>query len=705
MKRVWGVLSITCVVSSGSAAQAQVALPDIIVTSPSPIQAPSQGGAVAPAGDAIGVLPVVEQAFAPVTVVTQSELQRTPGASLGDILMDKPGISGSSYAAGANRPIIRGLDNNRVRIQENGIGTGDVSTLGEDHGVPIDPLVSNRIEVIRGPATLRWGSQAIGGVVNADNNRVPGPLTQQGLHGTLRGAFTSVDRGGEGAALIDARQGAFAVHGDYFQRGAGDYATPAGRQPNSSVNIKGGALGASYIFDNGYVGASISQFNSLYHIPGLAGSAANTRIDLEQTKVAVKGEFNVHSPFIDTVRFFFGGSKYRHFERGLDDTTGVDSIRATFKNREYEGRIETQLVPVALPFGTLTTAVGVQYGRRKVGTAGEAGDLLDPTRGNRVAAYIFNELQITPALRVQAAGRIERVSFNGLASTFPPGFVPDGSAVVQTPAARKFTPASVSFGALYDLPFGVVASLTGQYVQRAPEVLELFAKGGHDATATFEIGNPNLRREAAQSIEFGLRRAKGPFRFDFSAYHTRFNGYISKRLTGLLCDGDFDSCGTGTELRQLVYTQRNATFTGAELAAQYDAFDLGNGVAGVDGQLDVVRARFAGGVNVPRIPPVRLGGGVFWRSPEWFARVGLLHAFAQRRIDPAQETPTSGYNLLRAEVAYNTKWREAGATRELTVGVTGANLLNADVRISTSFLKDEVLQPGRGVKLFAAYKF
>ena len=639
------------------------------------------------------------------TVVPKNEIERSSGATIGDLLLNKPGISGSGYAAGANRPIIRGLDNNRIRIQENGISSMDVSTLGEDHGVPIDPLTTDQIEVIRGPATLRWGSQAIGGVVNADNNRIPGPQTRQGFHGELRGGLTSVDRGMDGAAIVEMRDGPVAVHADYFQRNAGDYNTPFGRQANTSVNSRGGSVGASYIFDNGYVGASISQFNSIYHIPGLGGSSSNTRIDLVQTKVAVKGEFNVRSAFIDTVRFWFGGSQYRHYERGLDDATGFDTIGATFKNREYEGRIETQLMPIATPIGQLTTAVGVQYGKRHVGTAGEAGGLLDPTNGDRIAAYIFNEVQLTPVWRAQAAARIERVSYNGFATTYPPNYVPDGTPTVQTPASRSFTPGSVSLGVLRDLPHDIVASLTAQYVQRAPEALELFGRGAHDATATFEIGDSRLKVETAQSVEFGLRRAKGAFRFDFTAYHTRYQGFISKRLTGLLCDDDFDSCGTGTELRQLVYTQKDATFTGAELSAQYDAFEMGNGMLGFDGQFDVVRARFTDGTNVPRIPPMRLGGGVFWRSPNWFARVGLLHAFAQKNIDPAQETTTNGYNLLRAEVSYNYKWKMGNTPQELTLGITGTNLLNDDVRLSTSFLKDEVLQPGRGVRLFAAYKF
>ncbi|MDH7799436.1 MULTISPECIES: TonB-dependent receptor [unclassified Beijerinckia] len=703
MKRRNLVLSAGYVLISAKAATAQVLLPDIVVTAPSPIQEPWRQ-APQPATPT-GLLPVADRAFAPITVVTDSELQRTSGATLGDMLANKPGLSSSSYAPGASRPIIRGLDNSRVRVQENGIGSMDVSTIGEDHGVPIDPLAAQKVEVIRGPASLRWGSQAIGGVVNADNNRIPGPDTPQGLHGTLRGALTSVDRGGEGSALFDMRQGNFAMHGDYFQRSAGDYQTPHGRQPNSALNMQGGSLGGSYIFDRGYVGVSITQFNSLYHVPGIAGTASNTRIDLEQTKINAKGEFQVGTAFIDTVRFWFGGSQYRHFERGLDPDSGMDSIRATFKNREYEGRVEAQLMPMETAFGRLTTAVGVQYGTQRIGTAGEAGGLLDPTRGNRAAAYIFNELQATQKLRFQAAARIEHVNFNGIQTLFPSDYLPDGSSLVQARKTRQFIPGSISLGALYDLPHDIVASVTAQYVQRAPDALELFAHGAHDATATFEIGNPNLRKEAATSIEFGLRRSKGPLRFDFTAYHTRYQGYISKRLTGTLCGDEFDTCGVDSELKQLVYTQRDATFTGAELSAQYDAFEAGNGMVGFEGQFDVVRARFTNGSSIARIPPVRLGGGIFYRSADWYARVNWLHAFAHRQIDPTQETPTKGYNLLRADLAYTYKFRDAGQPLELTFGISGNNLLNANIRNSTSILKDEVLMPGRTVKVFAALKF
>ena len=170
---------------------------------------------------------------------------------------------------------------------------------------------------------------------------------------------------------------------------------------------------------------------------------------------------------------------------------------------------------------------------------------------------------------------------------------------------------------------------------------------------TFDKGNPNLKIEAAQSVEAGLRRANGPFRFEATAYYTRFNGFIFRQLTGNTCDADTGVCGPGAgELNEAIYSQANAIFRGGEFQSQWDMVPVANGFFGIENQFDVVRATFTDGTNVPRIPPVRVGGGVYWRNDEWLARVRLIHAFAQNDIAPVAETPTAGYDDLRAEVSY-----------------------------------------------------
>lgn len=698
-----GGVAFGALVASGALAQDAISLPEINVTAPSPIRPVTLPDAAQAGGDGTPV----NRSFSSVTVLTAPEILRKDGRTLGDLLANEPGITNSGFApGGADRPIIRGLDNFRVRIQENGIGSQDVSDIGEDHGVPIDPLAAQRVEVIRGPGALRYGSQAIGGVVSVENNRIPSMLIAPGFHAETRSSVSSVDNGFENAALIDARSGQFVVHGDIYHRTAEDYRIPGGgRQFNSFSRADGQAIGGSYFLPNGFIGFSLSHFHTLYGVPGNDAAETRTRIDLEQTRFDSKGEFRIGEGFIDTVRYWAGGSVYRHDEKGLNGF-GLFESGATFKNREFEGRVEAQLIPFDLGIGRLTSAFGAQIGRQEIGTAGEAGGLLLPTSTQSAALYNFNELQVLPGTKFQLAGRLEYARVSGTAGAFPADLLGESGEATDDPRTRRFMPLSASIGVLQDLPFGFVASLTGSYIERAPRAAELFARGAHDAPGTFEIGNPNLKKETAKTVELGLRRSAGPWRLDASLYATRYEGFIYRHATGIRCDDEFESCGTGDELTQVLYSQRNATFLGGELKTQYDLFSIGTHVFGIEGQYDIVRAKFSGGENVPRIPPQRLGGGVYWRGGEnWFARVNLLHAFPQKRTAP-EETPTDGYNLLNAELSYRFRIKDSPlGPLELTAGVNGTNLLDETIRNAVSFRKDEVMLPGRGVRAFLSAKF
>ena len=700
-----------------------------------------------------GVLPIVTDQFATVTVVPNEEIRRQGGATLGDLLFSKPGITGSSFAPGASsRPIIRGLDANRVGIVENGLPGGGASDLGEDHFVPIDPLATGRIEVVRGPAALRYGATSIGGVVAATNNRIPdalpvcpaapfqaygypvkAPLANVGSTACAtfetRTAVSSVDRGVEGGILMDAGGGNFAVHADAYGRNAGDYNVPSypylfdptkpfnGRQPNSAAQADGASVGGSYIFQGGFVGAAITQNDSLYRIPGIDGADHQTRIDAHQTKLAARGEYRPDATAIDTVRFWAGAVDYRHNEIGLADPADLSGlgVRQTFTNKEQEGRLEVQLMPFNVRFATVTTAFGLQGGHQQL-TAPSPDNpgalfngLWDPNNNTRVAGYVFNELKFSDQTRAQIAGRIEHVDLHGSTPDFPTDFLPDGNpqaALVRNPS---YTPKSGSVGLIQNLPDDLVGSITAQYVERAPKPAELFSRGAHDATGTFDIGDPNLTLETAKSVEVGLRRATGPLRFEATAYYTRFDNFIFRRLTGAMCGDDFTSCGDGNPgngLKQAVYSQRDAIFRGGEFQSQLDIAQVYGGTWGIENQFDVVRATFSDGSNVPRIPPVRLGGGVFWRDASWLVRVNLLHAFAHNDVAPVAETPTPGYNLLKAEVSYRTKLDpNLFGAREMLVGLAGNNLLNENIRNSVSYTRDEVLLPGLGVRAFANLKF
>ncbi|MGG3815567.1 TonB-dependent receptor, partial [Methylorubrum rhodesianum] len=668
-----------------------------------PAQPPAQLPASLPPIRAAEVLLVVANTFSPVTVVPQERIARDQPRTLGDALFDRPGISASTYAPGAaSRPIIRGLDNARVRIQENGIVNGGVSDLGEDHAVPVNPLNSGRIEVIRGPATLRYGSGAIGGVVSAENNQVPTFIPARGITGQVTTGYTTVDNGRTGAASVDAGADGIAVHADGFRTATDSYAIPGGIQRNSATESQGGSVGISAIGDRGFVGLSYSHYDAIYQIPGGEAEEARTRLTPNQDRLLARGEYRpLNGPF-EVLRFWAGGSVYRHEEIGIGED-GIEGVQAIFKNREVEARFEAQHVPVFTALGTLTGAVGVQAGRRVLNSQLES--FLPPTESRMLAGYLFEELAVGGGLRFQAAGRIEGDRVNSIATLFPNDYLPDGTDPFSYALTRRFAPKSASIGALQDLPYGFVASLNGSYVERAPTGYELFSQGPHDATATFEIGDPTLRLERARTVEISLRRAEGPLRLDATGYYTRYTGFIYKRDTGNRCDDDFASCGSGDELRQVVYSQANATFYGAEIGAQLDLLPVGDGWAGIEAQYDFVRAQFDDGSYVPRIPPHRLGGGAFVRANGWFARINLLHAFDHTEIAPF-ETVTPGWNDLRAELAYTQALDPAvyGAT-EVTLGLQGRNLLDDDIRNSASFKKDEILLPGRNLRLFLTARF
>jgi len=725
-----------------SAQEAATELPPIEVTTPSPVKKPARRASGTPSGAPAqaaveaeeapileplpGTLIVTEDTFSAVTVATSREILATSGQTITESLQSKPGISGTTFAPGANRPIIRGLDSYRVRTQENGIGTHDVAAISEDHAVPVDPNSADRIEVVRGPATLRYGSQAIGGVVSVENERIPTFIPRGGFSGALRGSGTSVDEGKEGSFKATAGSNGFAVHADGFWRDSDDYDSPRGTVVNSFVESKGGALGASIIGSDGFLGVSFSRIESEYGIPGEeAEEGVDPYIDMVQDKVLAKGEWRVRSSGIDAIRFWFGASDYKHDEWANHDGHGFE-VHQHFTNKEQEARVEIQHVPVGTVLGEFTGAIGAQWGNRKTrGQAFEGESLLEPAHTQSIAAFWFEELAVTRNLTLQAATRIEHTTvdgsgwehFHGHEDALNPGDWHFHGHDFQ--GERSFTPTSASLGLLYKLPFQTVARLTGSYVERAPDAAELFSKGMHEATGTFEIGDPFLDVEKATTAEIGLKKATGAFRFDASAYYTRYNGFIYRALQGYECEPELEHgelhceeeghggggghAGHDHGLDLVYFQQRDANFYGAELAFQYDVGPIWNGLWGIDGQYDFVNAKFDGGEYVPRIPPHRLGGGIYYRDPNWFARAGVLHAFEQDRFGE-EEIATPGYTLVSAELSYTVQGQTIdGIVPVATIGIKGENLADDEVLNHASFKRSEdVLLPGASVRLFGS---
>lgn len=636
-------------------------------------------------------LPVrLDDLAAPVLKLDRADVEEEDGApTLGGLLGNRPGVSQSSFAAGASRPIIRGMDNNRVRVQENGISAGGVSALSEDHGVPIDPLSATSIEVVRGPATLRYGSEAIGGVVNVLNDRIPSARPAGGytVHGGA--SYDSVDQGKQAYGALNATTGNIVWHADGFRRKTSDYDTPHGEQFNTWTDTSGMAGGASVLLDNGYAGASVTHYDSEYGIPAPEDPADPVHIDMRQTKFQVRSGLSFGG-WVKGLNLSGGYGDYRHDEITLSGMTG-----STFKNKEWEGRAEVLHGSV----GPFAGAFGVQYHDRDLSASGEGGELLAPTHSRSVAGFLFEEVPLGDTLSLQMAGRVEHVKVEGTAL--------DTASITEFSVSRAFMPLSGSAGLVWNLDGGWVSSATFQAAQRAPEAPELFSKGPHEATETFEIGDAALNEETAYSAELSARREGRSYSFAASLFHVSFDDFIYKSLTGETCDDDYASCtnagGTGTELDQVRYAQRDASFYGFELEGKVALLRIDTATYGVTGQADYVRAKFDGGTNVPRIPPMRLGAGVYLEADRFMAKAGFLHAFKQDKLGP-NETETGEYTDVSAVFRYTLPEQMTGGAR-VKISVVGQNLLDADIRNHVSFKKNDVLLPGRNFRLVASMDF
>ncbi|HEY0265972.1 MAG TPA: TonB-dependent receptor, partial [Rhizomicrobium sp.] len=404
-----------------------------------------------------------------VDVVDRNEILQQGGSNLADALKDVPGVAGTGFAAGASRPVIRGMDATRVKVLEDGISSSDVSDIGPDHGVPIDPMITQKIEVVRGAGALRYGSEAIGGVVNAINNRVPLTLSDKPFSAEGNASYDSVSDGSQVGAMADGSEGHFAFHADGFIRRASDYDTPLGTQENSYSHTDGLSGGGSYFFGDSRVGAAAVLYNANYGIP-----SDTTHIVMQQTKLLTDDSFAIGLGPLKTINVQGGYAWYRHTENEPDN-----SVDSTFKNKEADGRVEA-LFDAMGPFAN--SALGIQIQNREYSALGDDSAYLFPTITQTQAAYVFTEVPFTPDLKLQASGRAELVHITGTPAS-------------DAYTARNFAPLSGSVGLLWDasdnLKLGLTASTTG----RAPFQTELFARGGHDGPDTFETGDPALKME------------------------------------------------------------------------------------------------------------------------------------------------------------------------------------------------------------------
>ncbi|MEP6633253.1 MAG: TonB-dependent receptor [Luteimonas sp.] len=609
-----------------------------------------------------------EQMAQPVDVLSGEQLDKVRAASLGETVQSLPGVQSSNFGPGVGRPIIRGLDGPRVGILSDGLITQDVSTVSQDHSPTIEPFLADQIEVLKGPSTLLYGSGAIGGVVNVVDGRIPETSPGDAFSGRAEMRYDSASRGTTDLLRVDTGTDRFALHADAVYRNARDYETPDGRQVNSFIDTKTGAVGGSLLGDWGFLGASASRFEDDYGNPGEPGDRAlgerGVSLALRQTRYDLKAGLNDPFDGVRNLRFNFAHTDYEHIE------FEGDVVGTQFLKNADEMRVELTHAPMAGWNG----AVGAQGSDTSFEAIGEE-SFVPHTRTRSAGVFVFEQKQWN-ALQLDFGARVDRIRAD-----------PEGG------AQRAFTPVSFSAGGLWKLNEAWRLSLDLDHAERAPAEEELFANGPHIATLAFEIGDSELGKEAANQIELGLHHHSQRVDAKVSAYYNRFNDFIY-----IVDTGQFVPRPDGGTLPVRQWTQGDARFRGLEGEVTFHL--LKNDTDGLDLRLfgDTVRATLTTGGNVPRIPPSRVGADLAWSNARWRASIGAVRNARQDKV-AINETPTDGYTFVNAHAAYHWDTQRSDGTEGTgwELFLDGSNLTDRIGRVHTSFLKDDVMLPGRSV--------
>lgn len=614
-------------------------------------------------GNPLGV--ASDDMVVPVSVLGGRELSLRRQGTLGETLNGIPGVTATQFGPNASRPIIRGLDAERVRIMQNGIGVLDASSLSFDHAVGIDPLIIEQIDVVRGPAALLYGGSAMGGVVNAIDHRIP-KESLNGYTGRAEARFGGPDNTRNGAAVVDVGNGLFALHADVYSRETSNLDIPGyavskrksladgterdskGKKTlnNSAGFANGGAMGASWTFDKGYLGLSYADSNNYY------GTVAedDVKIDMNNNRTELAGEVRDLKGPIEKLKLRMAYTNYKHVE--LEN----GEVGTTFKNRGMQGSLEG----THQTFLGLNGVVGYQFQNTRFMALGEEAFVPSVTTQDQ-SLYLYEEYAIDKH-KITFGGRTGETSVRSADS--------DNFGTGQN---KRFSPNSFALGGLYTIDESWVATVNLSHNERAPSYFELFADGPHIATGQVEIGNTSLKKERSNGIDAQLKWKSGGHSITLGAYATKFKNFIGLFNTGndRLVDGEL--------LPEAEFRAVPALFKGLELEGKFALND--EWALRLRG--DYVHAKDTRNNDyLPRISPLRLGGGVDYRLGNWNARMDVLHAFKQNDV-AENELKTDGYTNLSALVAY-----KLPVKYHVELFAKANNLLNDEIREHASFLKD-----------------
>ncbi len=606
------------------------------------------------------------ESYQPATVLGGEDLQQRLGPSLGATLSSEPGVNVRSFGAGNQRPVIRGLDNDRVLVLENGVRTGDLSSQSADHGVNLDPATAGSIEVVRGPATLLYGSSAIGGVVNLVSQEIPTKPVND-VHGSMTVQGATADENGAISGDVSLGNGRFAARFNGSAQRTSDYKTPdeiLETVPNTFSRSKSGGGGFSFTGQDGFAGASYQYVNTRYGVPFV--EEGETTLNPRRHKLDFRGERQNLDSFIEGVKFQGAYRDYAH-----DEIEGSGEIATSFKNKTWEGELFLQHRPAGLLQGTF----GLWLLDRDYSSAGEEA-LAPPTTQNSFAGFVYEEMNFRH-LSLQFGGRLDHTSFD-----------PDGAAIDRDDVIpRDFTEFSGSVGVLGYLRDDLTLAVNFARAARNPSLEELYNLGPHPGNFAFEIGDPNLPTEVGYGFDVSLRYRGARLLAEGTGFVNRINDFIFPFQTGEIED----------DLPVINFISADSELRGFE--AHLDAGltpDLWLIFGG-----DTVRGEVRdGGSPLPRIPPYRLWTGLRYENNGFHLEGEVKHVGEQTRVYGA-ETPTDDYTVLNFHGSYQ-------LTKGKTVHTFTVRLDNATdelYRNHLSYIKDLTPEIGRSLKAVYGLRF
>lgn len=611
----------------------------------------------------------------PTAVVAGDDLRRQIAASIGETLSQELGVSSTYFGPSASRPVIRGLGGDRVQVLQDGVASLDVSSLSQDHAVTLESVVSQQIEIIKGPAALLYGSGAAGGLVNVVSNRVPLERATRSLSGAaeVRGDLATEER--TGAFSLDGGGGALTLHADYFDRQTDDVEIPGFAQsaalrralfeqgeepddvrnhvPNSASESQGGAFGASLIGDAARGGASWSRYESRYGIPG----EEEAFIDMKQDRYDVKAQLDLDGA-VTGVRFNGSFNDYTHTEFEAPGEPGT-----VFLQDAYELRLTADH---ELSGGWRGT-VGVQLLDIDFEALGE--EAFVPPSNTRASSVFGFEERHFDRWTIELGARAERQQIDVDGSVLP-GY--DETAI------------SLSAGTVWKLDDDHALALNLTRTQRNPQAAELYADGPHLAAQRFEIGDPDLDQETALTADVSLRGTGEALQWTMSAYYNDYSDYVYARPTGDEQD----------DLPVFTYVQEAAKFYGFEAEVKVPLLRGDRRHLDLRLASDYVRGKLDGGGNLPQIPPLRFGAGLHYEHGQWHLGAEAFYYDQQDEI-AAHELPTDSFTLVDVDVSY----RVAQGNDSIFLFARGSNLLDEDARQHASPLKDIAPLPGRSLRV------